>query len=288
VIQGLLEQIFDQHISSIETVSGGDINNAYCVKLDNKQVCFVKHNTYANGDDMLYTERISLEYLSAYSPFNIPSVLQCSSINNDHFLVLDFITEGHASKKDYFSFGQKLAMLHKTTQDNYGFFNDNYIGTLHQKNDLTTNWKDFYINNRLRYQLELAIESGILSSEVLDNLDAIDRHWDTYIPEEKASLLHGDLWSGNYLVTKTGEITIIDPAVYYGHREVDIAMTQIFGGFPQAFYDGYQNTYPLEEGYEQRQCLYQLYPMLVHTNIFGGSYTTQTMQLLNTITTNWT
>lgn len=287
MIQQLLEQIFNQHITSIESVSGGDINNAYHVQVQDKQSYFVKHNSYLNGGEMLKAEAFGLQYLNTHSTFKIPKVINVCSVDEDHFLILDFIVSGKASHHDYFRFGQRLAEMHKASQNKCGFAKDNFIGKLSQKNDWSSNWKDFYINNRLRYQFDLAIKKRIFTSGILKHLEILDMHWDIHIPEEPSSLLHGDLWSGNYLVAENGEITIIDPAVYYGHREIDVAMTRVFGGFPKDFYTGYQDTFPLENGFEQRQALYQLYPILVHTNIFGGSYADQVIQILEAISRNW-
>ena len=281
MIEQLLQQIFESTIDSVTAVSGGDINNAYLVKLTNKEQCFVKHNSYADGDKMFATEAQGLNFLNSHSPFNIPKVIDCRSIEKHHFLLLDYIQTGSSSEADFRTFGQRLATMHQSTADRFGFDSDNFIGRLPQVNTQQSSWKDFYINHRLRYQLLLGERQGYFDTSAIKKLDKLSSIWDKLVPKEAPSLLHGDLWSGNYLSMSSGEITIIDPAIYFGHREVDLAMTRLFGGFPSSFYEGYQEVWPLEQGAEERVKLYQLYPILVHANLFGGHYTTQALQILN-------
>ena len=280
MIEHLLQQIFESTIDSVSAVSGGDINNAYLVTLSNKEQYFVKHNSYADGDKMFATEAIGLRFLNSHSPFNIPTVIDCRSVEKHNFLLLDYIQTGASSEADFRTFGQQLATMHQATADHFGFDSDNYIGRLPQPNQWQSSWKNFYIQHRLQYQIKLGVQNGHFTTDVFDKLDKLESIWDTLVPKEPPSLLHGDLWSGNYLSMQSGEISIIDPATYFGHREVDLAMTRLFGGFPSSFYAGYEEVWPLEKEAEERVKLYQLYPILVHANLFGGHYIDQALQIL--------
>jgi len=281
VIERLLQQIFEQEIYSVTAVSGGDINNAFVVNLSNKEQYFVKHNSFTDGQKMFATEAEGLQFLSSHSPFAIPNVIDCRSVEEQHFLILEYVKEGASTEADFYTFGQRLATMHQSTSNRFGLESKNFIGRLPQPNQWESSWKDFYINHRLRYQLKLGLQHGHFTKDVFNKLDRLESIWGTLVPKELPSLLHGDLWSGNYLSKNTGEITIIDPAIYFGHREVDLAMTRLFGGFPSSFYEGYEEIWPLEQGAEERVKLYQLYPILVHANLFGGHYISESLRILD-------
>jgi fructosamine-3-kinase len=178
--------------------------------------------------------------------------------------------------------GQKLALMHQTPgNQRFGWNENNTIGSTPQINTWTDNWADFFAQHRIGYQLQLAQKRGGSFPERTEVLLAVLKCLKDHYPQP--SLVHGDLWSGNVGVTKDGEPVILDPATYYGDREVDIAMTELFGGFPAAFYRGYNEVFPLEEGYQQRKTLYNLYHILNHFNLFGGGYGTQANQMLRQI-----
>lgn len=169
--------------------------------------------------------------------------------------------------------GQGLAGLHRVSADAFGFPKDNYIGVLPQPNGWIARWSDFYRERRLVPQLDIAAQKGRLNPRRRRLAERLLKRLTEWIDDEavRPSLLHGDLWGGNWLVTPTGP-AVIDPAVYYGDREMDLAMASLFGGFPQSFYDAYQEAWPLPPGHQQRRPLYQLYYLLIHLNIFGESY----------------
>ena len=175
--------------------------------------------------------------------------------------------------------GKSLARLHKTTShQGYGWHQNNTIGETPQLNDWCANWTNFYITSRLTYQFQLAQRRGGHFSDRDKLIEAIPDILASH--SVRPSLVHGDLWSGNAAFSATGAPVIFDPAPYYGDREVDIAMTELFGGFPQAFYDGYQGAFPLEPGYEIRKILYNLYHILNHFNLFGGGYQNQANRMI--------
>ena len=224
---------------------------------------------------MFITEAKGLELLaSAQSGLLIPEVI----LKEDHFLLLNYIEEGTTGNS--YLFGSKLALLHKTTNELFGLDHDNYIGILPQSNHYYPNWLDFFVRERIEPQVKLAIDSGRIDSSFISIFDRVLNFTYVRFPDELPALLHGDLWNGNYMWTKDGDTAIYDPAVYFGHREMDIAMTKFFGGFDRQFYDGYNDIYPLEEGVEERIKLCNLYPTLVHANLFGGGYIEQSIRLL--------
>jgi len=172
--------------------------------------------------------------------------------------------------------------MHKYNSDRFGFFEDNFIGSTPQINTQEDSWLDFYWKHRLNYQHKLAQKNG-LSDEKMDELFSKIEHKLPDIlegSEDKPSLVHGDLWNGNYLVGPDGSAFIIDPAVYYGHREADLGMTKLFGGFAPEFYEAYQAEFPLADGWEYREEIYKLYHVMNHLNLFGSSYYGQAVQIL--------
>ena len=178
------------------------------------------------------------------------------------------------------NFGRGLAKLHKTTSDYFVLDHNNYIGSLTQSNRKRDNWIDFFVEERLGFQLKLARDSHLIDSGVLSAAEGLFNRLNEIIPKEQSSLLHGDLWSGNFMLGDQGEACLIDPAVYYGHREMDIAMTKLFGGFDHQFYEAYNQEFPMEKGWEQRMDICNLYPLLVHVNLFGGGYVSQLTSIL--------
>jgi fructosamine-3-kinase len=176
-----------------------------------------------------------------------------------------------------------LAKLHEVKSDQYGLDHDNYIGSLAQSNTKHPDWKSFFITERIQPQLKLAMEKGLIDMEMIKQFESFFDHFDDLIPEEPPALLHGDLWNGNYLVSNSGKAALIDPAVYFGHREMDLAMTKLFGGFDAEFYQAYNEKFPLKKGWEKRIPIHNLYPLLVHVNLFGSGYVSQIKLILNNL-----
>lgn len=196
----------------------------------------------------------------------------------DDFLLMEYIEENNFGNS--YLFGSQLAQLHRKSNELFGLDHPNYIGRLPQSNRYHAHWLEFFVRERLEPQVKMAIDSGKLSADFAHIFERVMNYTYIIFPDEPPALLHGDLWAGNYMFTNNEETAIYDPAVYYGHREMDIAMTKLFGGFDKEFYRGYNDMYPLEPGFEERLKLCNLYPILVHANLFGGSYIHQAEQLL--------
>ncbi|MHB1331905.1 MAG: fructosamine kinase family protein [Sulfuriferula sp.] len=253
-------------------IGGGCINAAWCIE-SNATRYFVKTNSAAKLA-MFEAEAAGLTALAASHILRVPHPVTSGVTGDEAFLVLEWLDlNGHGSAAQL---GQQLAALHRTTTPRFDFTTDNTIGDTPQRNPWTDNWIDFWRDQRLRFQLELAARNGVggnLQTQGERLMGKLDGLFDGYQPQ--ASLLHGDLWSGNYGYTQAGEPVIFDPAVYYGDREADIAMTELFGGFPADFYAAYRAAWPLDAGYAVRKNLYNLYHILNHANLFGGSYARQ-------------
>lgn len=256
---------------SITTVHGGDINEAFCITTETQRF-FLKINKTQVHTDMLAKEADGLNVLRAHTQLKVPQVLQTGSAHDHQFLLLEWLDKATPLKESYYNFGQGIAQLHKERQPYFGFNENNYIGSLPQINTSFNNWPDFYANCRILPLMKKLVDSGLLTSKDFTQTEKFCTAVKSIFPEEQPALLHGDLWSGNYICTAEHGFAIFDPAVYYGHREMDLAMTKLFGGFPAEFYTGYSNVYPLEKGWPERLPYAQLYPLLVHAVLFGGHY----------------
>jgi len=254
------------------SVGGGCINSAYRITGQDKREYFVKFNQ-ADKLYMFEAEAEGLRELSNATVVLVPEPIATGIEASQSYIVMEYLPLGGSDKGAMEHFGGQLAKLHQHTHPQYGWHRDNTIGATHQNNQQENDWITFWREHRLGYQLELAKNNGyshraIAKGEKL--AEQLGCFFTTYTPE--ASLLHGDLWGGNYSVSYTGEPVIFDPAVYYGDREADIAMTELFGGFSADFYAAYKNAWPLDEGYATRKTLYNLYHVINHFNLFGGGY----------------
>ncbi len=266
-------------IAGMDRVSGGDINQAYRLTLSDGAHIFMKSNKKENLS-FFTAEAEGLAAIAKTGAIGVPHVL-CGGVDEGRvkgsFLLMEFI-EGKMRKKDYWeTFAYQLAAVHRaetadyTAKGAYGFAHDNFIGAGKQKNKVYDSWISFFRECRLEPQFEkafhfLGTEGKKKALRLLDRIDHI------LVEPEHPSLLHGDLWSGNVMVGEDGKAWLIDPAVYVGHAEADLAMTELFGGFSKAFYDAYREAAPMQPGYERRRSLYNLYHLLNHLNMFGLSY----------------
>lgn len=275
--QSLRDLLRDDHHIEIEneqSLSGGDINQSYKLST-NQGEFFLKLNTNV-PPDFFEKEKEGLNELSRCNcNLIIPEVIAVGRSEHDHpgFLLLEFINESKTG--DSFQFGAELAKLHTTESPSFGFYSNNYIGRLPQSNSEHNNWSDFFIHERIYPQIKMTVDSGKLSVKLHSNWERLANKLDDLFPQCHPSLLHGDLWGGNYLFDETGRGVLIDPAVYYGHPEMDLAFTRMFGGFSEEFYKGYESITPLEPGFSDRISLYNLYPLFVHANLFDGHYISQ-------------
>jgi len=279
--ESILFLALGQTVDVLETqfLSGGDINMAARV-FSSEGVFFVKWNQTPESNTMFEVEARGLNLLRKTDALFIPRVIGYGQQLDKAYLILEFIESGQLRKNYWESLGQSLALLHSHTQPKFGLAFDNYIGSLPQSNTPTANGFDFFFDQRLLPQAGMALYKGLLPKEVYDALHRLRERLPDLLPSERPALLHGDLWSGNVLVTEDGQPALIDPAVYYGFREADLAFTKLFGGFDQRFYDAYDEAFPLEDGFDDRVPIYNLYPLLVHTNLFGSGYVSGVERIL--------
>jgi protein-ribulosamine 3-kinase len=277
-----LEDRLDVAVESVATVGGGCIANACRLETDAAPF-FLKYG----GEEVARTfpgEAAGLEALAAAdSPLEVPTVRDTAPPTDDRpgFLVMAWINAGRQGRRFWERFGEGLAALHHHTADEYGFDQDNFIGRLPQSNEWIDEWPAFFREERLAPQAAMARDRDRWRSDWTGPLERLYRRLPEIFPTTpEPSVLHGDLWKGNYMVTATGDPALIDPATYYGHREADLAMTELFGGYDDRFYEAYRATWSLEPGYDTRRDIYNLYHLINHLNLFGGGYAGQVEQIL--------
>jgi fructosamine-3-kinase len=275
-----LEAGADIEKSKVRLVGGGCIHRA-CV-IEANPPFFVKVNN-ATYDVMFDAEWDSLKALAATSSIRVPCPLLRGKTREESFLVLEFLPLHGGSTESWQLMGEQLAGLHRCTSPDgeFGWHRNNFIGAAPQSNTWCERWIDFWREERLGFQLKLAADKGMRFDGGDRLLDRLDLYFTDHSPVP--SLLHGDLWSGNASFTDEGKPVIYDPACYFGDRECDLAFTEMFGGFPRAFYDAYDATWPRDKGWHSRRDLYNLYHVLNHANLFGGSYRGQAQRMIHTL-----
>jgi len=258
-------------VQSLQSVEGGCINECYRLNTSSG-VFFMKVNDAKAFPTMFDAEARGLTLLNQMVPAIAPEVVVKSETEGKIFLIIQWITEEKPATGFWKDFATKLASLHRHHQDLFGLDHNNYIGSLAQTNETTSDWISFFILRRMEPQLKKAIDEGKIEKEMHRSFAKLYIKLNEIFPEEKPSLVHGDLWSGNFIIGEDGLPRLVDPAIYYGHREMDLAMSKLFGGFDGSFYPYYNETFPQEKNFEKRVDVYNLYPLLVHVNLFGGHY----------------
>ncbi len=272
-----IAQATGARVVAARPLSGGDIASAFRLELADGRQLFYK--TAAGA--MFPAEARGLRELGRAGALRVPAVVAVA----DDFLALEAIRPGRRGPGFFEDFGRRFALLHRHSRSQFGFDEDNVIGATPQPNPSEPAgpgvWAAWYWEHRLRFQLELAERRGRASRSLSRAMARLEPRVEALLAgtDEPPSLLHGDLWGGNYLVGERGEPVLIDPAVYYGHREADLGMTLLFGGFEPSFYRAYQRAWPLVEGWRRRVPIYQLYHVLNHLNLFGGGYGQQAESL---------
>ena len=270
LIGHISEKIHPQ-ITSYRSVSGGDISSAYLLQTEASKY-FLKVNSKPFALAMFHAEHKGLQAIEETKTIAVPYVHLVDSVGGKSFLLMDFVESTRPDSSDYQRLGTQLAKLHQCTNTDFGFSTDNFIGSLSQRNMPHKNWSKFYWTERILPQLQLALDNRLLAKNEIPREEKAVKLFDAVFGTVQPSLLHGDLWSGNYLIASGGTPYLIDPATYYGHSMVDIAMSRLFGGFGQSFYDAYHEIMPKTEKYDEQIELYQLYYLLVHLNLFGRGY----------------
>ncbi|MGC4036463.1 MAG: fructosamine kinase family protein [Chitinophagaceae bacterium] len=253
-------------------VGGGSINECYRLTIDDNRSFFLKLNIAKKFPGLFEKETNGLNFLASQKIIKCPEVFFISTINDQQLLILEWIDTGIKTNSFWKIFGEKLAQLHQVTNTDFGFAEDNYMGALPQHNAFTTSWIEFFTNQRLRPQTELAMRKNLLDKQHLARFERLYANLQDIFEEENPSLLHGDLWSGNFLCDEKSGPVLIDPAVYFGNRNIDLAMTTLFGGFDKAFYDSYHYHFPFPKNYQDQWSICNLYPLLIHLNLFGSGY----------------
>jgi fructosamine-3-kinase len=280
-ISELIEAVTGQpfKVVSVNTLSGGDINSAFRLQGDDRSY-FVKLNS-ATLVAMFEDEFAGLQDIARTQAVRVPAPVVCGKTPQHSFLVLEYLELGSSTKASERLLGQQLALMHQQQHPYFGWHRHNTIGSTLQLNDPSYDWLTFWREQRMGFQLKLAANKGYGGSlqangeRLCSDMAAL---FDNYLPQP--SLLHGDLWAGNASVDKLGSPVIFDPACYYGDREADLAMTELFGGFSRDFYAAYQAVWSLDKGYDVRKTFYNLYHILNHLNLFGGGYLRQAESMM--------
>jgi len=283
-LRAALEQTLRTRIAGTASVTGGCISRTARLDLANGKRAFLKWAHAAEHTPGLFrAEATSLQAIMNTNTVRVPGVIDVVDTNTGFScLTLEWIEPGPASRESWMELGSSLARLHQHRADHFGWTEDNFIGSLPQSNRTHAKWSEFWSDERIRPQLEAAKARFTPGDRArFEKLLYISEELIGVGDQERGSLLHGDLWNGNVHMIAGGGAAVIDPSSYYGHREVDLAMSKLFAGFDRVFYEAYEQTWPLAPGADQRLQVYQLYYLLVHVNIFGASYVPNTLAVLN-------
>ena len=292
-LRNLIDEKLSSSSSRLSTIGGGSINDTFRIEASDSRF-FCKVNSAKKFPGLFEKEKSGLLFLQSRNVIRVPKVIWCGEHENMQVLILEWIEQGIRSDAFWKKFGEQLARLHRpsdrdgqTSQRSdrggqtgirlavptaFGFHEDNYMGALQQVNTWTATWIEFFIHCRLQPQLDLAEKSGLVKKNDIDQFHRLYQKLEEIFPTEPPCALHGDLWSGNFLCSDSSEPVLIDPAVYYGHRCMDLGMTKLFGGFDKQFYDAYDHHFPLPKNFEEQAGVCNLYPLLIHLNLFGSGY----------------
>jgi protein-ribulosamine 3-kinase len=275
VIAWCQERSFGDVLAS-KPIGGGCINEGAILMTSSGKTLFLKTNQHC-PPDMFAREAEGLMALCVENGPQVPKVFLCG----EKFILLEDLAPKDSRKDFWEIFGRQMAILHNHTYEKFGFPNNNYIGSTPQPNPWTTDGFLFFAENRLMYQARLALASYRLEVKDLERVEYLGHQLPELVPRQKASLIHGDLWSGNVTSDFQGMPAIIDPAAYYGWAEADLAMTDLFGTFPDRFYNAYLEKRYIEKGFRDRFPIYNLYHLINHLNLFGLAYRKQVIAILD-------
>ncbi len=279
-----IESIIQARISETEMIGGGDTGSSYKLYSSaQNSTFFFKLLEHPKALENIASEVDNLKRIGASNSCEIPPVVSQVHTDNKNGLLLEWIERKIPDDKDLSNFGQCIARLHLNHDKQFGWHQSNYISVVEQVNGRHASWSEFYLTQRIEPLLKKGIDRGIFPGHVGYNLERLESTWNDTIPNEKPSFLHGDLWGGNFIIANNRHAYLIDPACYFGHREMDLAMSLLFGSFGRTFYQAYQEVYPLEKGFEERIEWHQLYPLMVHALLFQGHYIQRVINILQKI-----
>jgi fructosamine-3-kinase len=257
-------------ISEVKSVGGGSINEAYSFDFGGHRY-FLKKNNKTKFPKMFEKEVAGLLELAKCRLLIVPAVILNTVLEDEQYLVLEYLETKTETEAYFGELGKAIAAMHKIKAERFGFTESNFIGSLTQNNQQKSTWQEFFVTQRLEPLVRWCFDEKCFSQAVLRSFENLYEQINSIFPEEKPSLLHGDLWAGNKMNTSKGP-SVFDPAVYYGHREMDLSMSKLFGGFHPVFYESYFAEYPPDKGFEKRTDICNLYPLLVHVKLFGQGY----------------
>lgn len=284
-LNGIYEQILFQTLGplaefkSATLIAAGNHNQG--IRLACSEGTFFLKLNFDHEKDILAREAQGLDLLRKSTFLKVPEVYGYGRVDDYNYLLTEFLAGGKKQPNYWENLGIGLAHLHLTQRETFGLESDNFIASLYQNNPDTDDWLDFFIEQRLEPLLGKAYFDRLIPLDFLKKFQEIYPKLEGIFPKEKPSLVHGDLWSGNVIPTDSGEPSLIDPAIYFGHREMDLAFSRLFGGFDRQFYDSYESALPLEPEFESRIGVYNLYPLLVHLNLFGEAYLPGIQKIIN-------
>jgi len=253
-INQLVSEKLGLPISSFQfhTVGSGSINESCRITINHHIQFFLKLNSATKYPRLFKKEKNGLEFIGKQKIIHVPDVIACDETSNYQILLLEWIEEGIQTEKFWDQFGEQLAKLHRITNPHFGFPEDNYMGALPQQNKMHESWIEFFCHHRLEPQIKFAEEKHLLQAKQLSLFENLYDRLQDIFNAERPALLHGDLWSGNYMCNENSEPVLIDPAVYFGHRSMDLAMTTLFGGFDKVFYESYNYYFAFPKNYREQ------------------------------------
>ena len=274
-----VERTYGLEIQQLQAIGGGCIHHAH--RLDTASGPFFLKYNHSGQAHNFEVESKGLQLLAETGVVELPSVIGQGVAETYAYLLMEFIESGSRGDQFWEQLGSSLAQLHQHTSKGFGLDYDNYIGALPQSNHWRSSWPEFFVEERLQPMIRMAQNKGRMPKEVRGAFDRLLLRMNALFPNEPPALIHGDLWGGNLMTGKKGQAVLIDPAVYYGHREIELAFMTLFDSQPASFYQAYQSVWSLEPGWEERFDLYNLYPLMVHVNLFGGGYLQSVKSILN-------
>jgi protein-ribulosamine 3-kinase len=282
-IRQKLKELFSTNTNEISfgSVGGGCINETYRIDFDNHQF-FCKINSATKFPHLFSKESHGLKLIAQQNVIKVPQVIDCFEAQEKQILLLEWISEGERTENFWKKFGEQLAALHQIAGAHFGLDEANYMGSVVQSNQPGSNWIDFFIHQRLQPLIDQCLSQKLLSSKHQTQFEQLYKKLSSiFNDQQKPSLLHGDLWSGNFMCNQNAEPVLIDTAVYFGHPSVDLGMTTLFGGFRSSFYEAYHYHSPFPSNYKEQWEVSNLYPLLIHLVLFGRSYLSQIETILD-------